>query len=319
MLFYIIRRFNLLVITIAALTLIGFYLSSRSMGGVEGNVIIAYFDYLSLLLQGDLGTSSATGQPVLKEIGAVFPATMEMCLSAFIMSLFIGIPIGTISGMRRGSSLDSSIMGISLFMFSIPVFWLALLAMMYFALNWTWLPVTGRMNLLYEIKPVTGFFLIDTLLSDKPYRIDAFIDAFKHLILPTLVLSIVPMTEVIRQMRNHVSDIMKQKYIKAAASKGLSKFEIIMRHVLRNALPKLVPHLGLQFSTVLTTAMVIEAVFSWPGIGRWLISSIYQQDHAAIQGGMLAVAIFVITANVLTEIVTVIIHPIRRKEIYAKR
>ncbi|SGY91931.1 Putative peptide ABC transporter, permease protein [Moritella viscosa] len=220
--------------------------------------------------------------------------------------------------MQRGSSLDSTIMGISLFIFSIPVFWLASLVMMYFALNWNWLPVTGRLNLLYEIDSVTGFMLIDTLISDNPHSQDAFYDALKHLLLPTIVLATVPTTEVIRQMRNHVSDVMKQKYIKAAASKGLSKTQIILRHVLRNAIPNMIPHLGLQFSTVLTTAMVTEAVFSWPGIGRWLINSIYQQDHAAIQGGMLTVAIFVVTANVLTEILTVVIHPIRRKELYAQ-
>jgi len=303
-----------------ALTVIGFYLRSRIPGDLplDGNLFSNYLDYLMAIAQGDLGVTSGTGQPVLDEILTVFPATLELCFSAFILSIAIGVPIGTIAGMRRGSSLDSTIMGISLFIFSIPVFWLASLVMMYFALNWDWLPVTGRLNLLYEIDSVTGFMLIDTLISDNPHSQEAFYDALKHLLLPTVVLATVPTTEVIRQMRNHVSDVMKQKYIKAAASKGLSKTEIIMRHVLRNAIPNMIPHLGLQFSTVLTTAMVTEAVFSWPGIGRWLINSIYQQDHAAIQGGMLTVAIFVVTANVLTEILTVVIHPIRRKELYAQ-
>ncbi|MFT5880948.1 MAG: cationic peptide transport system permease protein [Moritella sp.] len=320
MLFYIIRRINLLAITITVLTLIGFYLRSRVSGGLvfDSNLFNEYLQYLVAISHGDLGISSGSGKPVMDEILIVFPATLELCFSAFVLSLLIGVPIGTIAGMQRGSSLDSTIMGISLFIFSVPVFWLALLVMMYFALNWSWLPVTGRLNLLYEIEPVTGFALIDTLISDTPYRHEAFFDALRHLVLPTLVLATVPTTEVIRQMRNHVSEVMKQKYIKAAASKGLSKQQIIMRHVLRNAIPNMLPHLGLQFSTVLTTAMVTEAVFSWPGIGRWLITSIYQQDHAAIQGGMLTVSIFVITANVLTEILTVVIHPIRRKEIYAQ-
>jgi cationic peptide transport system permease protein len=320
MFFYIIRRINLLVITVGALTVIGFYLRTRVAGDLtlDGNLFSNYLDYLMAIAQGDLGVTTGTGQPVFDEILTVFPATLELCFSAFILSILIGVPIGTIAGMQRGSSLDSTIMGISLFIFSIPVFWLASLVMMYFALNWNWLPVTGRLNLLYEIDSVTGFMLIDTLISDNPHNQEAFYDALKHLLLPTIVLATVPTTEVIRQMRNHVSDVMKQKYIKAAASKGLSKTEIIMRHVLRNAIPNMIPHLGLQFSTVLTTAMVTEAVFSWPGIGRWLINSIYQQDHAAIQGGMLTVAIFVVTANVLTEILTVVIHPIRRKELYAQ-
>ena len=320
MFFYIIRRINLLVITIAALTLIGFYLRTRADVGIsfDGNIINQYFHYLYLLSQGDLGVTSSTGKSVAAEILVLFPATLELCFSAFVLSLVVGIPIGTIAGMKKGSSLDSTIMGLSLFIFSVPVFWLASLGMMYFALNWSWLPVTGRLNLLYEIKTVTGFMLIDTLLSDRPYHYEAFIDALKHLILPTLVLATVPTTEVIRQMRNHVSDVMKQKYINAAASKGLSKWQIIRRHVLSNAIPTMIPHLGLQFSTVLTTAMVTEAVFSWPGIGRWLINSIYLQDFAAIQGGMLTVSIFVISANILTEILTVVIHPIRRKEIYAQ-
>ncbi|WP_075476919.1 ABC transporter permease [Moritella viscosa] len=320
MFFYIIRRINLLVITVAALTVIGFYLRTRVVSdlALDGNLFSNYLDYLMAISQGDLGITTGTGQPVFDEILTVFPATLELCFSAFILSILIGVPIGTVAGMQRGSSLDSTIMGISLFIFSIPVFWLASLVMMYFALNWNWLPVTGRLNLLYEIDSVTGFMLIDTLISDNPHSQDAFYDALKHLLLPTIVLATVPTTEVIRQMRNHVSDVMKQKYIKAAASKGLSKTQIILRHVLRNAIPNMIPHLGLQFSTVLTTAMVTEAVFSWPGIGRWLINSIYQQDHAAIQGGMLTVAIFVVTANVLTEILTVVIHPIRRKELYAQ-
>lgn len=320
MFFYIIRRINLLVITVTALTVIGFYLRSRVAGDLtlDGNLFSHYLDYVIAIAHGDLGVTSGTGQPVLNEILTVFPATLELCFTAFILSIVIGVPIGTIAGMQRGSSLDSTIMGFSLLIFSIPVFWLASLVMMYFALNWDWLPVTGRLNLRYEIDSVTGFMLIDTLISDSPYSQAAFYDALKHLILPTVVLATVPTTEVIRQMRNHVSDVMKQKYIKAAASKGLSKTQIILRHVLRNAIPNMIPHLGLQFSTVLTTAMVTEAVFSWPGIGRWLIHSIYQQDHAAIQGGMLTVAIFVVTANVLTEILTVVIHPIRRKEIYAQ-
>ncbi|SGY88498.1 Putative peptide ABC transporter, permease protein [Moritella viscosa] len=309
-----------MVITVAALTVIGFYLRTRVVGdlALDGNLFSNYLDYLMAISQGDLGITTGTGQPVFDEILTVFPATLELCFSAFILSILIGVPIGTVAGMQRGSSLDSTIMGISLFIFSIPVFWLASLVMMYFALNWNWLPVTGRLNLLYEIDSVTGFMLIDTLISDNPHSQDAFYDALKHLLLPTIVLATVPTTEVIRQMRNHVSDVMKQKYIKAAASKGLSKTQIILRHVLRNAIPNMIPHLGLQFSTVLTTAMVTEAVFSWPGIGRWLINSIYQQDHAAIQGGMLTVAIFVVTANVLTEILTVVIHPIRRKELYAQ-
>nr|SHO06368.1 Putative peptide ABC transporter, permease protein [Moritella viscosa] len=309
-----------MVITVAALTVIGFYLRTRVVGdlALDGNLFSNYLDYLMAISQGYLGITTGTGQPVFDEILTVFPATLELCFSAFILSILIGVPIGTVAGMQRGSSLDSTIMGISLFIFSIPVFWLASLVMMYFALNWNWLPVTGRLNLLYEIDSVTGFMLIDTLISDNPHSQDAFYDALKHLLLPTIVLATVPTTEVIRQMRNHVSDVMKQKYIKAAASKGLSKTQIILRHVLRNAIPNMIPHLGLQFSTVLTTAMVTEAVFSWPGIGRWLINSIYQQDHAAIQGGMLTVAIFVVTANVLTEILTVVIHPIRRKELYAQ-
>ncbi len=320
MLFYVLRRINLLVITIAILTLIGFYLLSRTTGGIvfSSELPGQYLDYLIAISQGDFGISSGSGKPVFDEILTVFPATLEVCFSAFILSILIGVPVGTISGMQKGSTLDHTIMGLSLFLFSVPVFWLALLVMMYFALNWGWLPVTGRLNLLYEIEPVTGFALIDTLISPSVYSKEAFLDALRHLVLPTIVLATVPTTEVIRQMRNHVSEVMKQKYIKAAASKGLGKQEIIFRHVLRNAIPNMIPQLGWQFSTVLTTAMVTEAVFSWPGIGRWLIASIYQQDHAAIQGGMLTVSVFVISANILTEIFTVFIHPIRRKELYAQ-
>jgi cationic peptide transport system permease protein len=174
-----------------------------------------WFIYLQNLLAGNLGISP-TGVPISTEILKVFPATLELCFFAFILSLVIGIPLGTIAGVRRGSPIDTVISSITLLGYSIPLFWLAMLLILLFSLHLGWLPVSGRYSLLYQFNHVTGFALIDILLSDKPYRMEAFFDAIKHLVLPTIVLAMAPTTEVIRLTRASIAEVMTKNYIKVA-------------------------------------------------------------------------------------------------------
>ena len=198
-------------------------------------------------------------------------------------------------------------------------FWLALLVVMFFSLDLGWLPASGQISLLYDVPSITGIAVFDVLMSHEPWRQAALHDALRHLILPSLVLAVVPTTEVIRHVRSSLIDVMKQNYIKAAASRGLSRRQIVWRHGLKNALPPVLPLLGLQLGSVLTSAMITEVVFEWHGIGRWLINSIALQDYAAIRGATLVVAGFVIFISVSTELLTTLIYPARRKELYAKQ
>ncbi|MBP6384814.1 MULTISPECIES: ABC transporter permease [Aeromonas] len=318
MFFYILRRISLLLITLLALTFVAYLLDYRLIG-LQASFWSGYPDFLSNILDGDLGLSSVSGLPVLDEIRHYFPATLILCATAFAISLLVGIPLGTLAALSQGKPLDLSIMTAGLIGYAVPVFWLALLVVMFFSLDLGWLPASGQISLLYDVPSITGIALIDVLMSHEPWRQAALHDALRHLILPSLVLAVVPTTEVIRHVRSSLIDVMKQNYIKAAASRGLSRRQIVWRHGLKNALPPVLPLLGLQLGSVLTSAMITEVVFEWHGIGRWLINSIALQDYAAIRGATLVVAGFVIFTSVSTELLTTIIYPARRKELYAKQ
>lgn len=321
MIIFTLRRILLLLITLFFLTLVSFSLSYFTpRAPLNGAALLdAYQFYFVSLMQGDFGVSSINGQAIGEQLREVFPATMELCLLAFTLALCIGIPLGIIAGLMRGKWQDTAISTFALLGFSIPVFWLALLLMLFFSLHLGWLPVSGRFDLLYQVKPVTGFALIDAWLSDSPYRTEMIASALRHMVLPIIVVAIAPLTEVIRLMRISTDDVLGQNYIKAAATRGLSRFTIIRRHVLHNALPPIVPKLGLQFSTMLTLAMITEVVFSWPGLGRWLINAIRQQDYAAISAGVMVVSSLVITINVLADILGAATNPLKHKEWYALR
>lgn len=319
MLLYLLRRLTLLLSTLVMLTLIAYGLEFQLLSSGEQEFSHGYILFLQQLLAGDFGVSSVSGLPVLGALGQYFPATLELCLAAFIFSLVIGVPAGTWAALRVGRWQDTTILTGTLIGYSMPVFWLGLLLVMFFSLNLGWLPVSGQLSLLYEVKQVTGIMTIDTLLMDSSYRWQAFLDALRHLVLPALVLAIVPTTEVIRQIRSALLEVLKQDYMRAALTKGLSEHYVMLRHGLRNAFPIAIPTLGLQFGTVLTSAIMTEIVFDWPGLGRWLITSIALQDYAAIKGGTLAIATFAIVASAVVEVVSTLIYPARRKAIYARQ
>jgi len=318
---FTLRRILLLLITLFFLTLVSFSLSYFTPHApLKGAAMLdAYQFYFVSLLHWDFGVSSINGQAISEQLREVFPATMSLCLLAFTLSLFIGIPLGIIAGVMRGKWQDTVISTFALVGFSIPVFWLALLLILFFSLHLNWLPISGRFNLLYQVQPITGFALLDAWLSDSPYRSEMVASALRHMILPIAALAVAPTTEVVRLMRISTDDVLNKNYIKAAATRGLSRLTIIRRHVLHNALPPIIPKLGLQFSNMLTLAMITEMVFSWPGLGRWLIIAMRQQDYAAISAGVMVVSTLVITINLLAEILSAATKPLKNKAWYAPR
>ncbi|QCR36249.1 putrescine export ABC transporter permease SapB [Nissabacter sp. SGAir0207] len=321
MIIFTLRRLLLLVITLFLLSLVGFSLSYFTPHAPLSGAALtdAYAFYFHSLLQWEFGVSSINGQPIREQLHEVFPATLELCLLAFGLALLIGIPLGITAGVTRHKWPDTLISTLALIGFSMPVFWLALLLMLFFSLHLGWLPVSGRLDLLYQLKPVTGITLVDAWLSDSPYRHDMLVSALRHLVLPVAALAVAPTTEVVRLMRISTDEVFSKNYIKAAATRGLSRFTVIRRHVLHNALPPIIPKLGLQFSTMLTLAMITEVVFSWPGLGRWLVNAIRQQDYAAISAGVMLVGGLVIVVNVLSDILGALTNPLKHKEWYALR
>ena len=321
MIIFTLRRLLLLLITLLFLAIVSFSLSyftphAPLQGASLWNAWVFWFESL---LHWDFGVSSINGQSINEQLRDVFPATMELCILAFGLALLIGIPVGMLAGITRNKWQDQLISALALVGFSIPVFWFALLLTLFFSLTLGWLPVSGRFDLLYEVKSVTGFALVDAWLSDSPYREEMIMSALRHMVLPVIALAVAPTTEVIRLMRLSTIEVFDQNYIRAAATRGLSRLTILHRHVLHNALPPVIPRLGLQFSTMLTLAMITEVVFSWPGLGRWLINAIRQQDYAAISAGVMVVGTLVIVVNVISDILGAMANPLKHKEWYALR
>ncbi len=269
-----------------------------------------YLGFLGDLLQGDLGKSIVTQQPVLSEFLTLFPATIELSLTAMMFALLVGLPAGIIAGVRRGSMFDHTVMTVSLAGYSMPIFWWGLLLIILFSGTLGWTPVSGRISVLFYFEPVTGFMLVDSLLSGQP---GAFKSAFRHLILPAIVLGTIPLAVIARQTRSAMLEVLGEDYIRTAHAKGLPPLRIIGLHALRNALIPVVTIIGLQVGLLLAGAILTETIFAWPGIGNWLVNSISRRDYPSVQGGVLLVACVVITVNLLVDLAYGLINPrIRR-------
>lgn len=317
---YAIRRFNLFFITLLILTLVGFSLLRLDPASHWANVEFwsGWNSYLIELSRLNFGLSKS-GTPIYEELAVVFPATLELCFFAFVVSLLVGIPLGTVAGMKQGKWLDTSISFVSMSGYSAPIFWVALMLIMVFSLQYHLFPVAGRYDLLYEIDHVTGFAIIDAFMSQGEYRAHALQSVIEHMMLPCLVLALTPTTQVIGLMRASVAEVMSQNYIRAARIKGLSNREIVTQHVLRNAIPPIVPKVGVQLSSMITLAIITESIFNWPGIGRWLLDALSNQDYASIQAGVMVLATLVLTANILSDLIGAMINPLVRKEWYANK
>ncbi len=320
MFLYTIRRFNLFIITFLILTFVGFSilrLDPNSPAALD-DFIPGWLQYLKEISQFDFGLNSQ-GNPIWDDLMMVLPATIELCFFSFIIALMIGLPIGTIAGTRQGKWIDTVISFTSMSGFSAPLFWVALMLIMVFSLNWELFPVEGRYDLLYEIEHVTGFAIIDAMISKKPLRAEALQSVLEHLILPCVVLALAPTTQIIGLMRASVAEVMQQNYIRAAKINGLSKYEIVIQHVIRNALPPIIPKFGVQLSSMLTFAIITESIFNWPGIGRWLLDALSSQNYIAISAGVMLVATIVLIANILSDLIGAFANPLVRKEWYADK
>ena len=211
------------------------------------------------------------------------------------------------AAVRRGGVFDQALMTVSLFGYSMPIFWWGLVLIMFFAVTLGVLPVSGRIDLInYSFDQPTGFMLIDAALSDQP---GAVIDALKHLVLPAIVLGTVPLAVVARMTRSSMLEVLNEDYVRTARAKGLSPFRVVGVHALRNALLPVLTVIGLSISQLMAGAVLTENIFSWPGIGSWLIQSIFRRDYPALQGGLLLVSTVVILVNLLIDLVYGLVNP----------
>jgi dipeptide transport system permease protein len=280
--------------------------------GLDQPLPVQYLHYLGRLVRGEFGESMTSQRSVIGEFAALFPATIELTLCAMAISVLGGVLVGTVAALRRGSLLDQGLMGLSLAGHSMPIYWWGLLAIMFFSVGMreTWpalaLPVSGRLGVQFDVLPVTGFMLIDTLLADEP---GAFRSAVRHLVLPSLVLGTYAMAIVARMTRSSLLEVLGQDFVRAARARGLAPWRVIGVHALRNALVPVVTVIGLQAGALLGGAVLTETIFSWPGVGRWLIDAIYRRDYTVIQGGVLLIALIVIAINLLVDVLYGTIDP----------
>jgi dipeptide transport system permease protein len=265
-----------------------------------------YTDYVWGLLHGDFGYSFSTKKPVLSEFMARFPATLELAFCAIVLATVLGVAAGILAALRRGSWIDQLTMGTALVGYSMPIFWWALLLIIFFSVKLGWTPVSGRIALTQFFPSVTGFMLIDSLLAGKPA---AFWSAVQHLILPTIVLATIPLAVIARQTRSAMLEVLGEVYIMTAKSKGLAPRRVIWLHALRNALIPVVTTIGLQVSVLMGGAILTETIFSWPGIGKWMIDSISRRDYQVVQGGLLLIAAVVMIVNLTVDLLYGLINP----------
>jgi len=265
-----------------------------------------YFTYLGNLLQGDLGNSIVTKKPVLAEFLSLFPATVELAVVAIIIATMIGVPVGVIAAIKRGSWFDQISMTGALVGFSMPIFWWGLLLIIMFSGILQWTPVSGRISLMYFFPQVTGFMLIDSLLSGQK---GAFASAVSHLILPSIVLATIPLAVIARQTRSAMLEVMGEDYVRTARAKGLSTRRVIGVHALRNAMIPVITTIGLQIGVLMAGAILTETIFSWPGIGKWMIDSISRRDYPVVQSGLLLIAGIVMIVNLIVDLTYGLINP----------
>lgn len=265
-----------------------------------------YLEYLWNALHGDLGHSLVTTRPVFHEFFTLFPATLELSICAMIFAIALGIPAGVVAAVRRGSVFDHAVMGSALVGYSMPIFWWGLLLIIFFSGILHWTPVSGRISLLYFFKPVTGFMLIDSLLSGQK---GAFQSALSHLILPTIVLGTIPLAVIARQTRSAMLEVLGEDYVRTARAKGLGPVRVIGVHALRNSLIPVITTIGLQVGVLMAGAILTETIFSWPGVGKWMVDSIFRRDYPSVQGGLLLIAMIVMLVNLLVDVTYGLINP----------
>lgn len=278
----------------------------EAMLGLDKPLVQQYGLYVINILRGDLGISFVTKEPVMQEFLTLFPATIELSVFAAIFAVMVGLPLGIIAAVKRGSVFDHTVMTVSLAGYSMPIFWWGLLLILLMSVQLDITPVAGRIDALYWVDEVTGFMLIDAWLSGEEGAVGS---ALAHLFLPSIVLGTIPMAVIARMTRSSMLEVLGEDYIRTARAKGLSPTRVVMKHALRNALIPVITVIGLQVGTLLGGAILTETIFAWPGIGKWLIEAIGRRDYPVVQGGLLMIACIIIVVNLLVDLTYGIINP----------
>jgi peptide/nickel transport system permease protein len=278
----------------------------RATGELKALFDSQYVAYMRDLLTGDLGRSFMTRAPVVDSLRVRFPATMELAFFAIIIGAGLGVLLGVVAALNRSTWVDTTMLFIAVSGVSFPVFWTAIILIYVFSVNLGWFPPAGRLAVTSTIEPITGMHVLDALLRGQ---FNLALSALHHLVLPAFALGTNAMALIMRMTRSSMLEVLQRDYMRTAKSKGLMPRVVVLKHALRNALLPIVTVAGLSFGALLSGAILIEAIFNWPGIGSWVYNAITQRDYPIIQGGILFVAGVFVVLNLLVDLSYVLIDP----------
>jgi len=287
------------------------YLLRQQMPEQSAPTLFGFGRYLLDLLQGQFGIDQ-NGGSVLQGFLAVLPASLELLVSASLLAVLIGIPAGVSAARRHQQWFDRLVGAFTLVGYSVPVFWWALLLVLWFSLTLDWTPVSGRISFLFDVEARTGFILVDTWLARDAYALEAFLDALRHILLPTFVLALLPMAMIARVTRAAMVDALAADYIRMARGQGIPEWRLVWIYALRNASQPVVAVLSLQLSALITGLMLVESIFSWPGVGKWLLDALSRGDYAIVQGGALLLAVVLVLMNFSMDLLRLWLSPPER-------
>lgn len=320
----ILRRLPLLVLLLAGISLAVFALAQQLPGdpafiaagggdaspemiaharqrlGLDRPFWVRYLYYMRNALQGDFGRSMVNNKPVLEDIGKFWPASVELALAAIAISALVGIPLGVLSAVRAGRWLDKVITPGSVFLGSMPIFWLGLMAVLVFYRMLDLLPAGGRISVgMTPPPPLTGLFTVDALLTSD---LALFRDALRHLVLPAAILSMISLAMITRVTRAAMLDILHEDYLRTARAKGVPESRVVLKHALRNASVPILTVVGIQLGQLLGGVVITETIFSWPGLGLYAVTAVENQDYPAIMAFTLVSTVAYVAINVVVDL-----------------
>jgi peptide/nickel transport system permease protein len=284
--------------------------------GLDRPILEQYLLYMGKVVRGDLGVSVVRGDPVLPDILRRFPATVELATAAIVLAVVFGIPIGIASAVWRKSFIDSLSRVWALLGVSMPIFWLGLMLAWVFGVMLKWFPTGFRLEAGTPFESRTNFVIMDAMVQGDGAALR---DALRHLVLPSLALATIPLAVIARMTRASMIEVLSRDYIRTAEAKGLRQAAVVLRHGLRNALLPVLTVIGLQVGSLLAGAILTETIFSWPGVGKWLVESGRRRDYPVLQGGVLLIAAAVMAVTLLVDVVYGLVDPRIRHQRSARR
>lgn len=284
------------------------YEAARLQLGLDKPVIVQFYDYVKAILHGDFGMSVSTGRPVIADLVRVFPATLEMATIGIVIGVLLGVPMGVYAASRQGTISDQIIRVIGLLGYAVPAFWLGLVGLAVFYAKLRWVGGPGRLDIFYDglVPEVTGLMLVDSLLAGET---DIFFNAITHLILPASVLGFFSIAYIARMTRSFMLDQLSQEYIITARVKGVPERLVLWRHAFKPILVPLISVIALSYAGLLEGSVMIETIFSWPGIGNYLTTALLNADMAAVLGATLVIGAVFITINKASDILYRVLDP----------